>query len=114
MSHWTIYHNPRCSKSLEALALLEAAGVKPKVIEYLKDPLSEKDLESLAAQLTPSALVRSKEEAFKEKPFALDSAETVARELCRRPELLERPIVVKGGKAVIGRPPENVKKLGLP
>jgi len=109
----TLYHNPRCSKSREALSLLETACVKPKIVEYLKEPLSEAELLSLMEKLQGplEAIVRSKEESFKEHPFSLTDKQTIARELSRHPELMERPVLVKGDKAVIGRPPEKVKEL---
>jgi arsenate reductase len=111
MEKFILYHNPRCSKSREALALLEAAGIKPVIIEYLKTPPSEADLLSLMKTIPPASLVRAKEESFREKPFALEEKSAVAKELSRRPELLERPILVRGDRAVIGRPPEKVKEL---
>jgi arsenate reductase len=111
MKKFTIYHNPRCSKSRETLALLEQNGIKPTIIEYLKDPLNESELLGLMETLDPASMVRSKDDKYLELRFKLDDKKTVAKELARHPELLERPIVVKGKKAVIGRPPENVKKL---
>lgn len=111
MEKFTIYHNPRCSKSRETLLLLEQNGIQPTIIEYLKDPLKETQLLELMETLEPASLVRTKEEKYLELRFKLDDKKTVAKELARHPELLERPIVVKGKKAVIGRPPENVKSL---
>jgi arsenate reductase len=111
MEKFTIYHNPRCSKSRETLALLEQHGIRPTIVEYLKDPLTEAELLALMETLEPASLVRTKEEKYLELRFELDDKNIVAKELARHPELLERPIVVKGKKAVIGRPPENVKKL---
>ncbi len=110
---WRIYHNPRCSKSREALALLEAAGVQPEITEYLKQAPTEQELVTLMAMLEgpPSQLVRTKEPGYLAEPFALDNAGTIARELAKRPELLERPIVVRGKKALIARPPERVREL---
>jgi arsenate reductase len=110
MENFILYHNPRCSKSREALSLLEAAGIKPTIVDYLKTPPSEADLLSLMHSLPPASLVRTKEESFREKPFALEEKSVVAKELSRRPELLERPILVKGDRAVIGRPPEKLKE----
>lgn len=111
MSEWTIYHNPRCSKSRETLALLEKNGIKPNVIEYLKDTPSEETLLLLMKELPPAELVRCKEEKYQELKFDVSDKKTVAKYLCQHPELMERPIVVRGKKAVIGRPPEKVKKL---
>lgn len=113
MSDFTIYHNPKCSKSRQTLDLLKEHGVEPKIVEYLKDPLNKVELLGLISIMNVdlSSIVRTKEEGFKEKPFALDSAETIATEIEKNPKLLERPIVVRGDRAVIGRPPENIKEL---
>jgi arsenate reductase len=109
MLDWIIYHNPRCSKSRETLALLEAAGIKPTIVEYLRDVPSEEALHSLQEMLPPGSMVRTKEPTY--SGFDLSNKELVARELHLHPELLERPIVVRGKKAVIGRPPEKVREL---
>lgn len=108
-----IYHNPQCSKSREALALLQEAGIEPEVVEYIHHPLSEKELLALIGKLDEpfAGLVRTKESSYKDNPFSLDSAESVAKNLAKRPELLERPIVEKNGRAVIGRPPEKIRRL---
>jgi arsenate reductase len=111
MSDWTIFHNPRCSKSRETLQLLEKAGITPKVVDYLKNAPSEATLLLLMEMIPPSEMVRTKEDKYKELKFPLDDKKAIARQLNRHPELLERPIVIKGKAAVIGRPPENVKKL---
>lgn len=110
---YTIYHNPRCSKSREALEMLRNEGIEPVVVEYLKNPPSKEEILGLMAALKeePAALVRTKEEKYKELGFGLSDKETVAKELARHPELLERPIVVRGKLAMIGRPPEKIKAL---
>lgn len=106
----TLYHNPRCSKSREGLALLESAGVALEVVEYLKNPPTEKELLKLLELVDdPAAIVRVKEPSYSK--FDLTDKRAIARELARHPELLERPIAVKGSVAVVGRPPENFKKL---
>lgn len=108
----TIYHNPRCSKSRQTLALLEARGIKPRVIEYLKTPPDEATLRALLRKLDlpASALVRRKEEEF--KALGLDapgtSEDAILAAMARHPKLIERPIVVAGRKARLGRPPEAV------
>jgi len=108
----TIYHNPRCSKSRETLALLQAHGVEPKVIEYLKTPPSASALKALLAQLGLSAreLLRTKEEEY--KAAGLDKASVTEAQIIaamvKHPVLIERPIVVADGKARLGRPPEAV------
>ena len=95
-----IYHNPRCSKSREARQLCEDAGVELEIVEYLRTPPDEVELKELLGKLGLNAhgVIRSKEE------------ELLAA-IIKYPILLERPIVVKGKQAVIGRPPENVKQL---
>ncbi len=114
MSDFTIYHNPRCSKSRETLALLESNGVTPKIVKYLETPPSAAELKTLIAQLgiTPADLVRKSEDLYKTQ-FAgktLTDAQWIEA-MVKHPVLIERPIVVKGRSAVLGRPPENVKKL---
>ncbi len=111
MNDWKIYFNPSCSKCRESLCLLE--DKKPEVVEYLKNALTERELLALMDILEGDVreLVRVKEEAYRAKPFPLDDRAVIARELARRPELLERPIVVHAGRAVIGRPVERLKKL---
>lgn len=107
-----IYHNPRCTKSRETLKLVESKGVVPLIIEYLKTPLSEAELKRLIALLgvEPRALLRTKEPDYKKAKLdqpGVTNADIV-RAMAKYPKLIERPIVVKGDKAVIGRPPENV------
>lgn len=113
MSQWKIYHNPKCSKSREALALLQARGIEPEVVEYIKVPPSEKELRELITKLggfTPS-LVRTKEELYQELGFDVNAEDVVVENLAKHPKLLERPIIVKDKMAVIGRPLENIEKL---
>lgn len=111
----TIYHNPRCSKSRETLALIEAKGVKPAVIEYLKTPPSAKELKGILAKLgmKPRALLRTKEPPYKD--LGLDdpklSGDALIKAMVENPVLIERPIVVNGDKAALGRPPEAVRKI---
>lgn len=109
-----IYHNPRCTKSRQTLALLTENGVKPQVIEYLKDLLTTDDLNELIGFLgiKPIALVRKNEAVWKEqfKGKELSDKELI-NAMVENPKLIERPIVVKQKKAVLGRPPENVLKL---
>ena len=111
----TIYHNPRCSKSRQTLALLESHGIKPRVIDYLKSPPDKATLKSLLRKLgiPASALVRRKEEEFKALGLARpDTTEDAFLEaLASHPRLIERPIVVSGRKARIGRPPESVLEI---
>lgn len=113
MNQWKIYHNPKCSKSREALSILQEQGVSPEIIEYLKQPPTAAELRALILKLgTPiSAIVRTKEELYKELNFDVNSLEAVVENLTKHPKLIERPIVVKNEKAVIGRPVENIEKL---
>lgn len=110
-----IYHNPRCSKSREALQLLQDQGVAPETVEYLKTPPSAAELTELLALLAlePRDLMRRKEPEYKELGLdhpALTRAQLIAA-LAAHPKLIERPIVVKDGRAVIGRPPERALEL---
>jgi arsenate reductase len=113
MSEITIYHNPKCSKSRQTLQLLNDNGVEPTIVEYLKSPLSKGDVIDLISKYNGehTDLVRTKEEDFKQNTPDISSSEGVAAAIEQFPKLLERPIVVKGDVAVIGRPPENVMKL---
>jgi arsenate reductase len=110
----TIYHNPRCSKSRETLALIESNGIEPQVVEYLKTPPTKEELRGLLKKLgmKPEQLVRRGEDVYKQK-FAGKSLteEQWLDALAKNPVLIERPIVVKGSQAVLGRPPENVLAL---
>jgi arsenate reductase len=108
----TIYHNPRCSKSRQALQLLQERGVEPEVVRYLDDPPDRATLARLLDQLglEPRELMRKKEKEY--KALGLDNPELTREQLIdamvAHPRLLERPIVVKDGKAALGRPPERV------
>ncbi|MCL4216764.1 MAG: arsenate reductase (glutaredoxin) [Candidatus Hydrogenedentes bacterium] len=110
----TIYHNPRCSKSREALALLREHHIEPLVIEYLKTAPDEGEIRSLLKKLGVSghAAIRSSETAYRALGLSQDSDEDdVIAAMAANPILLQRPIVVVGRKAVIGRPPESILKL---
>ena len=109
-----IYHNPRCSKSRQALALLCENGVDPKVREYLKTPPAEAALRELLKKLGLCAheILRAKEDAYVSCGLSPESSEAeILTAIAAHPILLERPIIVKGNLAVIGRPPENVREL---
>ena len=110
----TIYHNPRCSKSRNTLALLEENGVEPEVILYLETPPCEADIRSLLAKLELEAaqLVRRGEDAYKASGLSRDSSDDeLIAAMVQHPKLIERPIVVRGDRAVLGRPPENALEL---
>ena len=109
-----IYHNPRCSKSRQTLALLQENGIDPEVILYLDKAPTTQELIALLnkLQLTPIQLVRKGEAIWKEKFKGKDlSDDDIINAMILNPKLIERPIVVKGDKAVLGRPPENVLQL---
>jgi len=115
MDKVTVYHNPACSKSRGALALLAERHVACEVIEYLKTPPDRPTLDRLLGTLdgVPADLVR-KDKRFREldlDPRAFDNREAVVTLLLEHPELMERPVVVCGGRAVIARPPERALEL---
>ncbi|MCE9592399.1 MAG: arsenate reductase (glutaredoxin) [Planctomycetes bacterium] len=111
----TIYHNPRCSKSRQTLQILTDRGIEPKVVEYLKDPPDEKRIESLLKMLgmEPAQLLRRGEAEYKDLGLdkKLDDRKALIRAMAQHPVLIERPIVVKGNKARLGRPPEQVEEI---
>jgi len=108
----TIYHNPRCGKSRQTLQLLEEHGIKPVIIEYLKSPPSAEELDSILQKLgiEPRELMRTKEAEYKALDLSNESLDRHAliNTMIKHPILIERPIVVANGKAIIGRPPEAV------
>lgn len=110
-----IYHNPRCSKSRLTLQRILDGGIEPDVIEYLKTPPTADELDGLLTKLglEPQELMRKKESIYKELGLATKdlSRDEAIRIMVENPVLIERPIVVKGKKAIIGRPPENVDEL---
>jgi arsenate reductase len=114
MATFTIYHNPKCSKSRATLALLREHGIEPEVIEYLVQPLTTASLRELVHQLgiKPEQLIRKGEEVYKFKYAGrtLSDAQWI-KAMIDDPILIERQIVVKGARAVVGRPPENVLQL---
>ncbi|APF04704.1 TPA: arsenate reductase (glutaredoxin) [Legionella pneumophila] len=111
MEKITIYHNPRCSKSRQALEILKNKGFDPIVIEYLKTPLDLEQLKILRNHLALEDLVRTNENVFKELGLSLDNEAQVLEAMVKEPILMQRPIVTFKGKSVIGRPPEKVLEL---
>lgn len=115
MARPTIYHNPRCSKSRATLALLEEHGADPLIVDYLKAPPSAVELQAILKKLKmkPRDLMRKGEEVY--KTLGLDNEKLTDEKLIRamvdNPILIERPIVVMGAKARIGRPPESVLEI---
>lgn len=108
----TIYHNPRCTKSRQTLALLKEHGVEPKVVEYLKTPPDAKTLQTLLKKLglKPQELIRKKEYRALELPDT-DDADELIRRMAAHPQIIERPIVVTKNGARLGRPPEQVLEI---
>ncbi|QBF28045.1 arsenate reductase (glutaredoxin) [Pseudomonas tructae] len=115
MTDLTLYHNPRCSKSRGALELLEARGLAPSVVRYLETPPTAVELKALLGKLNISArqLLRSGEDEYKTLNLAdtnLSEAQLIDA-MVQHPKLIERPILIAGDKAVIGRPPEKVLEI---
>ncbi|GAC14537.1 arsenate reductase (glutaredoxin) [Aliiglaciecola lipolytica] len=113
MKNLTIYHNPRCSKSRQTLELLSQKGFQPEVVEYLKTPLNESDIEALMSKLNiqdPRKMMRLKEKDYTDNNLGDDSIshDQLITAMTKYPKLIERPIVVNGNQAKIGRPPEAV------
>ncbi|EKF75013.1 arsenate reductase [Alcanivorax hongdengensis A-11-3] len=115
MADYTIYHNPRCSKSRQTLALLEENGIEPTVVRYLDDTPDAATLASLIKKLgldRAHDLLRHKEADYKDAGLSPQSSDkAVIEAMVSHPKLIERPIVVHGDRAVLGRPPENVLNL---
>lgn len=105
----TIWHNPRCSKSRETLALLRARGLEPQVVDYQNDPPSAAEIDVVLQKLgiAPRALMRKGEDAYADVPSDATRTQLITA-MVATPKLIERPVVIHGDKAVIGRPPEAV------
>lgn len=110
MADVTIYHNPRCSKSRETLALIEGKGIQPAIIEYLKNPPSAAELARILKVLgkAPRDILRAKEAAEAGIDPNCLSDDALIDAMVANPAVIERPIVVAGPKAALGRPPENI------
>lgn len=109
-----IWHNPRCSKSRASLNLLKENNIEPIIVNYLKEPITESELRALLKKLSMSAkeLIRKSEKIYKELDLKNEQDENkLIKAILEHPRLVERPIVIKGNKAVIGRPIENVVDL---
>lgn len=106
-----VYHNPRCSKSRQTLALIRDQGIEPEIVEYLKQPPTAGEIKRIIGMLSIPAhdLVRTGEVEYKNLGLSTDSSEAELIEaMFSEPRLLQRPIVVAGEQARIGRPPEDV------
>lgn len=113
MSDVQILHNPRCSKSRQTLALLQEQGIQPTIIDYLNQTWTADDIKKLMAGLNisdPLLMMRTTEPQFKEMGLndSKTSADDLISAMCQVPKLIERPIVINGQQARIGRPPESV------
>lgn len=112
MSQLCIYHNPRCSKSRQTLALLEEQGLQPEVVLYLQTPPDATSLQNIIQQLgfdSARQLMRTKETLYKDLGLKDENDETaLINAMVENPKLIERPIVLNQGKAALGRPPEQV------
>ena len=112
MTKVTIYHNPRCSKSRQTLALLRDRGIEPEIIEYLQNPPDVIQLQDIVSRLKvePQELVRAKEH----RALEMEDPQTARgwlEHMAKNPQIIQRPIVVKGKNACLGRPPENVLEM---
>lgn len=110
----TLLHNPRCSKSRQALALLQDAGLRPEVVRYLEEPLTIEALDALCTKLDlePSALIRWRDAAAEGiSPSDVSGRAAGLAVMARYPKLMERPVLIRGDRAVIARPPERVHEL---
>ena len=103
-----LYHNPRCSKSRQAVALLSENGVEFEEYRYLDLGIAEEDLEILSSL---SGIIRTNEQEYKSAKFDTNNFEQIKKALKNIPKLLQRPVLIKGEKAVIGRPPEDIKSI---
>ena len=114
MTDLTIFHNPHCSKSRQTLALLGEHGVEPKIVEYLQNPPDPETLETVLEKLgmEPQAAMQTKENEYRTLGLAgVTDSQSLIRAMTENPILIERPIVVSGNRARIGRPPEKVLEL---
>ncbi|MBY6186632.1 arsenate reductase (glutaredoxin) [Marinobacter hydrocarbonoclasticus] len=108
-----IWHNPRCSKSRQTLALLEERGITPDVVKYLDTPPDEVAIKAVLTKLglAPRQLMRTKEAEYKEQNLADASDAELIAAMAAAPKLIERPVVIQGDKAALGRPPEAVLEI---
>ena len=115
MNDLIIYHNPRCSKSRQTLQIIKDRGIQPIVVEYLKEPLKQFELDNISRQLNkrPKDFARKNEADFKENNIKdiIENDSKLINAMVKFPKIIERPIVLYKNKAIIGRPPENVLEL---
>ena len=110
-----IYHNPRCRKSRAGLQLLEENGIEPQIVKYLENPPSKEELDRILnmLEMEPYDLLRKREQEFKDLALKekKDDRQALIQAMVEHPRLIERPIVVRGDRAALGRPTENIQKL---
>ena len=115
MSDFIIYHNPRCSKSRQTLEILDQHDLETEIVLYLDNPPSAEEIASILnkLELSPRDILRKGEDAYKELNLKNDKLtnKNLINFMVENPKLIERPIVIRGDKAVVGRPPENVLSL---
>ncbi|MBD3274121.1 MAG: arsenate reductase (glutaredoxin) [Candidatus Marinimicrobia bacterium] len=115
MSDVIIYHNPRCRKSREGLQILKDAGLEPVIVKYLENPPTVEELNNIIdkLELHPYELIRKNEKEFRELNLKemKEDRNALIQAMSENPRLIQRPIVVKGDKAILGRPPENIKEI---
>ena len=115
MPKTTFYHNPRCSKSRQTLDLLQQRGIEPEIVEYLKTPPDARELEHILTLLgvEPRDLMRRNEAEYREHGLDVPglSREQLIQAMVDHPKLIQRPIVIRNNKAVLGRPPEQVLEI---
>ena len=113
MSNVVIWHNPRCSKSRATLALLEQRGIEPEIIPYLQQPPDAAELRRVLdlLRLQPAALIRRGEQPYADLGLASASADELVAAMAEHPILIERPVVIHGDRAALGRPPERVLEI---
>lgn len=111
MQRFKIYHNPRCSKSRQVLEILQRHHINPIIIEYLKLPLNLEQLIELRSHFDLIDFIRTDEPIFKELNLTLEDEEKILEAMLKEPILMQRPIVIYNGRAIIARPPEKVLEL---
>ncbi|MCC5885832.1 MAG: arsenate reductase (glutaredoxin) [Gammaproteobacteria bacterium] len=113
MSNVVIWHNPRCSKSRATLALLEERGIEPEIVLYLEQPPTAAELQRVIGMLgiAPAGLIRRGEQTYKELGLAAADANALIAAMAEHPILIERPLVIHGQRAALGRPPEQVLEI---
>lgn len=109
----TIFHNPRCSTSRKGLELLQSRGIEPEIVEYLKTPPTREELVEVLTKMkaSPRDLIRKKEKLYAELGLENASDEALLDAMAEHPVLIERPVVIKGKKAALGRPLESIEEI---